>query len=255
MSNYQLPAKSQLPMTKGSRNFWAFWAIVTFSLVFAQAPIVSWVLAPVTQFTTMVHELGHATACLATGGQVTGLTIVSDGSGHGGLTNCLGGNPFLYTQTGYLGTAVFGSFLIFLCQFSRIAKGALCVLGGAFGLASILLVGANVLHTGFQGFFSFLWAIGLSGFLVWVGVKWKPSSANLLLLFLAVQTALNSVTSFVALMQASFSSAPGVWSDASNMAQMTGIPAVIWSVFWALCSILLVGFTVWRTFGISSNKS
>jgi hypothetical protein len=217
--------------------------------------VVSWVLAPITQYTTMVHELGHAIVCMATGGMVNGLTIVSDGQGHGGLTNCLGGNAFLYTQTGYLGTAVFGSFLIWLAQFPRAAKAGLCLIGGAFGLATLALVGANVLHTGFQGFFSFLWGLAMSGFLVWAGVKWKASTANFLMLFLAVQTALNSVTSLVYLAQFSLGMTPGGgWSDATNMQMMTGIPAGFWAAFWALCSIAMVGFTIWQVYGFGFGK-
>ncbi len=244
--------KATLPIAKSKLNLWGFWTVAVLSLLLANFPVVSWFMAPVTQFTTMVHELGHAIVCLMTGGYVTGLTIVSDGQGHGGLTNCMGGNPFLYTQAGYLGTAVFGSFLIFLCQFHRLAKATLCVLGGAFALATLALVGANVLHTGWQGFFSFLWGIALSGLLIWAGVKWKAGSANVLVLFLAVQTALNSVTSLLYLTQASFGE--GAWSDATNMQGMTGIPPVVWASTWALISVALVGFTTWKTFGPTRSK-
>jgi hypothetical protein len=248
-------AITTLPIKKGKLNFWAFWSCVVLSLVLTNAPVVSWVLAPLTQFTTFVHELGHATACIITGGHVTGLTIVSDGHGHGGLTNCLGGWPFIYAQAGYLGTAMFGALLIYLCQFHRLAKGILCVLGGSFAMASIALVGANVLHTGWQGFFSFLWAMGLSGFLIWAGVKWRASAANLLVLFLAVQTALNSVTSLFDLTQFSMSGSYGSFSDATNMQSMTGIPAIVWALFWAATSVALVGFTMWRTYGFGSKNN
>jgi hypothetical protein len=250
-----MSSRSELPIARTRANLWGFWALVAFSLLFANAPIINWFMAPITQFTTMVHELGHAIVCMLTGGTVTGLTIVSDGEGHGGLTNCLGGNPFLYTQTGYLGTAVFGSFLIWLCQFPRAAKGALCVIGGAFATATLALVGANVLHTGFQGFFSFLWGIAMSGFLVWAGIKWKPSTANFLLLFLAVQTALNALTSLFGLVQFSMGSTPGGgWQDSTSMQMMTGVPAWCWAIFWALCSVAMVSFTIWRVYGFSSSK-
>ncbi len=248
-----MQTKTQIPVTNSKFNLWGFWIIAILSLVLAKAPLFGWILAPVTQFTTMVHELGHAFVCMGTGGMVNGLTIVSDGQGHGGITQCLGGNPFLYTQSGYLGTAVFGAFLIYLCQFRRLAKPILTILGASFGIATVALVGANVLQTGFQGFFSFLWGIAMSGFLVWAGIKWKPSSANVLVLFLAVQTALNSVTSLLYLVSAE--SMPGGWSDATNMARMTGIPAIAWAFLWATISVVLVGFTVWRTYGFTPKRS
>ncbi|HEY9774041.1 MAG TPA: M50 family metallopeptidase [Planktothrix sp.] len=247
-----MSVSTSLPLKRN--NLWAFWALIAFSILFANAPVISWFLAPITQFTTMVHEMGHALVCMATGGYVNGLTIVSDGQGHGGLTNCMGGNPFLYAQAGYLGTAVFGSFLIWLCQFPRAAKSCLCVMGGAFAMATLALVGANVLHTGFQGFFSFVWGLAMSAFLVWAGIKWKPAAANFLMLFLAVQTALNSVTSLLYLAQFSMGLSPGGgWSDATNMQMMTGIPAACWAIFWALSSIAMVGFTIWRVYGFRKN--
>jgi len=250
--------QTQLSIGKSNGNHWAFWTLVGLSMLLANAPFFGWVLFPVTEFTTMIHELGHAFVCMLTGGTVTGLTIVSDGQGHGGLTNCAGGMPFLYTQAGYLGTAVFGAFLIFICQFRRGAKAALCVIGSCLALASIGLVGANVLHTGMQGLLSFVCAMLLSVALIWagtnfkvLGIRWSQGGANLLLTFLAIQTALNSVTSLFYLTQASLGE--GAWSDATNMQHMTGIPAVVWSVFWAAVSLALVGFAMWRTYGFGKK--
>ncbi|HEY9718358.1 MAG TPA: M50 family metallopeptidase [Trichormus sp.] len=253
-----MQTKAQLPIATSSGNLSAFWVLAGLSLFLPYVPVVNWVLAPVTLFTTMVHELGHAIVCMLTGGMVTGLTIVSDGQGHGGLTNCLGGMPFLYTQAGYLGTAVFGAFLIFMCQFQRGAKAALCAIGTCLALSSFVLVGANVLHTGMQGFLSFICGLLLSAFLLWAGtnfkfagIRWTPGAANVLMIFLAVQTALNSVTSLFYLTQATFGEGP--WSDATNMQSMTGIPAIVWAVFWALCSVAMVTFAMWRTFGLTKK--
>jgi hypothetical protein len=243
----------ELTIRKNKVSYWSFWAMAILCLFLANAPVVGWFLSPVTQFTTMIHELGHAVVCMATGGHVDGLTIVSDGQGHGGLTNCIGGNAFLYAQSGYLGTAVFGSFLIFLCQFRALSKATLCALGGSFALATLALIGANVLHTGWQGFFSFLWGMVMSGLLIWAGIKWKPATANALVLFLAVQTALNSVTSLFDLTRFSMGGM-STFSDATNMQSMTGVPALVWALFWALCSVALVGFTVWRTYGFQARK-
>src|SRR5271170_495087 len=84
------------------------------SMVLWQAPIASWILGPVGIFVTTLHEMSHALVCIATGGTVSGLTIVPDSSGHGGVTLCKGGNPFLYVQAGYLGTAFWGCLFIIL---------------------------------------------------------------------------------------------------------------------------------------------
>lgn len=245
-----MQAIKQLGTKGNSVNLYAFWTITALSLVLYDAPIVGLLLSPVNQFATMVHELGHAFVCLATGGWVSGLTIVSDGHSHGGLTFCHAGLPFLYTQAGYLGTAVFGCSLIFAAQYPRLSKGLLCLMGAIMAIASIVLVGFNMLNTGWQGFFSMLWGLGLSGFLLWAGIKWKAHNANFLLLFLAVQTALNSVQSLIMLAQVSLGFIPiNTFSDATSMQSMTGIPAAAWSVFWVLCSLLMLAITIFTTYG------
>jgi Peptidase M50B-like len=231
-------------------NAWAFWLITVLSLFLYHVPIIGLLLSPINTFATMVHEMSHALVCLVTGGYVSGMTIVSDGSGHGGLTFCRGGMPFFYTQAGYLGAAIFGCLLIFLGQYQKISKGILCLMGATIGLASIFLVGFNMLNTGWQGFFSMAWGLVMSAFLLWAGIKWQAHNANLLLLFLAVQTALNSVVSIIYLASVSIGLTPfSSFSDASSMESMTGIPAAVWSVMWVSFSVAMLGGTLYLTYG------
>ncbi len=244
------PATKQTVSGVDKSNVWAFGLITVLSLFLYNAPIVGLVLSPINTFATMVHEMSHALVCLATGGYVSGMTIVSDGSGHGGLTFCRGGMPFFYTQAGYLGTAIFGCMLIFLGQYQKISKSILCLIGASIALASIFLVGFNLLNTGWQGFFSMAWGLTMAAFLLWAGLKWQARSANLLLLFLAVQTALNSVVSIIYLAQVSLGLTPfGSFSDASSMQQLTQIPAGFWSVIWVFSSLVMLGGTLWWTYG------
>lgn len=233
-------------------NAVGFWAVAVFSLLLSHSPGFSWLFAPLNVFTTAVHELGHAIVCLATGGHVNGLTIVSDGAGHGGLTFCQGGNAFLYTQSGYLGAAVFGCLLIALSQYPRLSKAILTGIGLAIGLASIFLMPQTMFQAGMlaQGLGSMAWGLVMGGLLVYAGIKLKSAIANLVLLFLAVQTALNSVTLIGDLITLSMGLASvHAFSDASNMADMTGIPAVIWSLFWGIASVAMLGLTLKETYG------
>ncbi len=214
-------------------------------------------LGPINIFTTLVHEMGHALVCLATGGQVGGLTIVADGAGHGGLTLCTGGNPFLYTQSGYLGAAFFGCLLVVLGQYRSLAKPLLIGIGFAAGFASLFLVTGSIFKTGmfFQGIMSMAWAALLSIALIWAGLKAKPALAHLLVLFLAVQTALNSITALGDLLSVSLGWVHySAFSDATNMADMTGIPAWFWSIFWAVCSVGMLALTLKITHSKRSSK-
>jgi Peptidase M50B-like len=243
-------AEKQVITVSERSNAWAFWLITILSLFLYNVPIIGLLLSPISTFATMVHEMSHAIVCILTGGWVSGMTIVSDGSGHGGLTFCRGGMPFFYTQAGYLGAAVFGCLLIFLGQFQKISKGILMFMGGTIGLASIFLVGFNVLNTGWQGFVSMIAGLMMSAFLIWAGAKWRSHYANLLLLFLAVQTALNSVTSIAYLAQVSLGlTAFDSFSDASSMQDMTGLPAGFWSLAWVLMSVAMLAATLYFTYG------
>ncbi len=231
-------------------NVWAFWLITILSLILSQTPGVSWLFLPINQFTTMIHELSHAFVCVLTGGHVAGLTIVGDGAGHGGITSSLGGIQFFIAQAGYLGTAFFGCLLIFLGQFSRFSKTILGALGIFIGVVTICFVGLNVIHTGFAGVLSFLWGAAISAALLWMAIKLDSKSANLAVLFLAVQTALNSISCIFLLVQVYLGFLPaGGWSDATVMENITHIPAFLWSLMWFLISCLMLGFTLWHTYG------
>jgi hypothetical protein len=233
-------------------NAFSFWTITILSLVASHMPGLAWVFAPINIFTTTVHEMGHALVCLATGGTVSGLTIVADGAGHGGLTFCQGGNQFLISQAGYLGAAIFGSFLIVLSQYPKLSTAILVGSGFAIACASILLMPGTLFQPGMflQGLGSIAWALALACALIWSGFKLKSGQAHLVVLFLAVQTALNSLTCIGDLIGLSLGmSNIHAFSDASTMANMTGIPAFIWSIFWGLAALAIVGITLKETYG------
>ena len=229
-----------------------FWFLTFLAIFLAQVPYVSVLFTPITQFTTLVHELGHAIVCILTGGQIGGITIVSDGSGHGGITYTKGGWPFFYVQAGYLGAAFFGSTLIYLGQYPNLSKRLLIWLGIGMGLATFTMIGGNILYTGFAGVGSFFWGAGMSAFLIIAGMKLKSYQANLLTLFLATQTALNSFTGVFYLVQLYMGMVPshGAWSDASNMEKIIPfVPATFWSLFWCFCSVVMLTFSIWHTYG------
>jgi len=245
-------AKNQSQSVSVSNDFnaWAFWLITILSLVLSQTPGVSWIFTPINQFTTMVHELSHALVCILTGGHVSGLTIVGDGAGHGGLTYTQGGIQFFIAQAGYIGTAVFGCLLIYLGQFARFSKMILGALGVAMGICTVTLVGFNVFHTGLAGVLSFFWGAAISLGLLWMAKKLDAKGANLAVLFLAIQTALNSVSCIFLLVQVYCGLLPaGGWSDASVMERITHIPSFLWSLIWFTMSCAMLGFTLWHTYG------
>jgi hypothetical protein len=69
------------------------------------------VLYPIRNFVTFLHEFGHASGALITGGSVISIEIHSSG---GGLAWTRGGNRAVTIMGGYLGSALFGNLLFYI---------------------------------------------------------------------------------------------------------------------------------------------
>ena len=228
----------------------SIWLMLGLNVLFffmTQFQYLNLLLFPLQTFTTGLHELGHAAMCFATGGSVTGLTMVSDGQGHGGLTFCVGGNRILTSSAGYIGAALFGSLLIWLGRRQQSAKNVLTVLGFLFGLGCLITITplfGDAEH-GTQALMSMGIGLAIAAALVFSGLKLPPTVAHFLLLILAGQTALSSLTDVWYLIEISVGiGANGSFSDATNMARYTGIPAAVWSILWGVISLAMVIFAL-----------
>ena len=234
----------------GKVNMAAFWTLTILSILLANAPGVSTVLTPVNQFVVMVHETSHALVSLLTGGQPS-LTIVSDGMGHAGLTQTNGGLLFLSVPAGYLGTAFFGCFLIFLGQFHKYSRYILMAIGTMINLSSLIFITPSIFSftTWWSGLLSMAWGLAMGWTLIIMGLKLKSMWANLVLLFLAVQTALSSITLVWFLLPHSLGLAGRGFSDATVMQRNFFIPASWWAVSWIVMSIVMLLLTLRFTYG------
>ena len=231
----------------------SFWLVTVTCLLLWNTPIAATLLLPVSYIVTMIHELSHAIACIATGGQVSGLKIVSDGLGHGGLTFCSGGNPWIYTPAGYIGTTLVGCILLFFSQFKLIARILLFLIGVSVILAALFLSSQSIFAPGMliQAIQSIIVELIMGGAFIFSSIKLNDKMANLLLMFLCIQIILNSFTDLTVLFQISTFTNTNTFSDATNMAKISGISPAFWSIIWALISII----TLWLTLKISYLKS
>jgi len=237
-----------------SKKLMLFWGVLIVSIVLSKLPGAEIFFTPLNQFATMVHEMSHAFATILTGGWVQGMTIVADGQGHGGLTMSAGGIPFIHVQAGYLGTAIFGSILVYLSQFHKLSKGILIGIGALIGIASLIFILPALLSAhAIQAFFSLFWAGAMAGVTIFAGLKLKDSNANLVLLFLAIYTAMDSLRSIGIVIDASLFGSM-VTSDATSMERLYILPALFWSLMWVTLSAVMLGTTVWFTYG-PGNKT
>jgi hypothetical protein len=195
-------------------------AAVTIALWYI--PFLSVLSYPFNIFVTFIHEGGHALAALLTGNSVASLSVATDGSGltyttTGGLLS-----QTIVSSAGYLGAMAYGALLLFLIRRAVAARYVL-IGSGAFILALTLVFGLGSLFTVVAG-------VGIAAALASVAIYASPRVATFFVSFLAVQSVLNALLDLKTLFFYSF--VPGSHSDAGNMAQATGIPAIFWSAVW-----------------------
>jgi len=210
--------------------------IVTISIalfLLRDQPSVQLIMAPLDLFTTFLHEMGHVVACLCTGGTVESMTILP-GKELAGWTNCTGGDPFIIGQAGYLGATFFSCVLILVSRFWKMSNVILLLVGFFIGYCAPKLM---IDHTGV--------IISLFLTLAFVIFAFQSSArdARLLVLFVALNVAFNSLLDVKQITEASIGLSDVMSTDATAVAAVSPMSAKFWSSLWAVLSMLMVGFT------------
>lgn len=121
---------------ENNRNASLIWLILATvaTLMLMALPLASVVTFPIRMFVTFIHEGAHALAALLSGYPVIRMTVHWDGSG---LT-LTGGQNWFVAGAGYLGTMLFGVWLLYQAQ-HRDRAGLLLVGTGMFILLLTIL--------------------------------------------------------------------------------------------------------------------
>ena len=218
------------------------------SVVLSFIPYAEFLTYPFRIFVTFIHEGGHALAALLTGNSVSALSVEMSGEG---LTRATTGGLFtqmFISSAGYLGSMAFGALLLILI---RKAVAARIVLLGSglyvFALTMVFgLIKPLFLLTGLSGIpFTLLAGIIISVGLVLIARFASAKVATFFVSFLAVQCVLNAIFDLKTLL---FISSPfsnvTVLTDARNMAQATGIPAIFWTFAWIAFALGILWFAM-----------
>ena len=219
-------------------------AVVAVALYFV--PYLGFVTYPLRLLVTFIHEGSHALMTVLTGGQVVSLVIRPNGSG---VTLSRGGFMLLIAPVGYLGATLYGALLLAALRRGISGKHLLLFTGGIIGLLTICFVRPWPLNELVNFPLSLGGGIVLCSALIFAGLRLKEQTAALVAAFMGVQCILNALFDLHTLFQLSILT--GDPTDAQNMAQMTLIPAVVWSVLWlAIAAVLL-----WRVVLIPMFKN
>jgi hypothetical protein len=211
------------------------WAAVV-SLVLWAVPVLQFLLLPLQYLNTHLHEFCHAFVAQISGGSVGTIQVYADGSG----VTMAAGPPVLVNSAGYLGATIIGGLVIW---FSRSERGAAITMRA---LAVVLL-------------FSFVfWVrgdlVGVLTGLFWIaallGLPSVMSGRNLVFgaQLIGMQQCLASIQSLYVLLK--ISSFGERRSDAGNMAEYTGIPAIFWALLWGVVGLGVLYVTLrasWTT--------
>lgn len=181
------------------------------------------VVYPLKIFVVLLHELSHAVALWMTGGSVESISLDPR---QGGLTVGRGGIAFVTLSAGYLGSLVFGGLLMTGARSSRIRSGTLL----AFVGFTVLVLTALFIRGGF--------GIGygaLTGAALLLGAKYLSAVwASRLIMALG----LTSVGYAILDIKSDIIDRPGIRSDAAMLAELTGVPTLVWGFLW-------IGIAIW----------
>ncbi len=199
-------------------------------------------------FVTFIHEGGHALAALLTGHSVQSLSVATDASGltyttgHGGLFS-----QMFIASAGYLGAMAFGALLLALIR--RATAARIVLLSSAaliFGLTMIFgLIKPVYSLNGLSGVpFTLLAGTFISLALVLIARFASARVATFFVSFLAVQCVLNALFDLKTVLFLSSPFGQPISNDAANMAQATGIPALLWASLWIIVAMGLLWFVM-----------
>ena len=219
----------------------------TISIVLSFIPFAEFLTYPFRIFVTFIHEGGHALAALLTGNSVASLSVAMNASGETYTTQ--GGiiSQVLISSAGYLGSMAFGALLLILIRKAIAARIVLLSCG--------ILVFAMTMIFGFikplfwvnawSGIpFTLLAGLLISAGLVLIARFASARVASFFVSFLAVQCVLNALFDLKTLFSLSSPFGPTVQTDALNMSNATGIPAIFWTVLWIAFALGILWFAM-----------
>jgi hypothetical protein len=217
------------------------------SIVLWFIPFAEILTYPFRIFVTFIHEGGHAIAALLTGNSVQSLSIATNASGE--TYTSQGGtiSQMFVASAGYLGSMTFGALLLVLIRKTIAAR--LVLLGSAalvftltliYGLIKPVVSGAAWSAIPFTILAGTLLTLGL----IVVARYASARVATFFVSFLAVQCVLNALLDLKTVFFLSSPFAPSVPTDAVNMANATGIPALVWAVIWIAFAVGILGLAM-----------
>ena len=178
---------------------------------------------PLKVFVVLLHEISHAMMAVATGGRIERILLDPD---QGGLCYCGGGNTFLTASAGYLGSLAWGGLMVSAGQMKRINPRWVT---GAVGL---LVVGLTLAYV--RNVFGFWFGLAFGSALAIGAFRLSAAVNQMILLTLGLTSCLYAILDI----KDDVLDRPESQSDAAMLADLTGIPTVVWGGLWITVAVL-----------------
>jgi hypothetical protein len=188
---------------------------------------------PLQVFVVFLHEISHGIAAVATGGSIQRITL---NPRLGGACYCPGGNAFLTLSAGYLGSLVWGAAIF---EVGRKAGRRAPAVTGAIGVSVALLTLLFVRST-----FGILFGLLFGTFLLIVARRLSTEANRITLLVIGLTSCLYAVLDI----KSDVLDRPHLPSDAHMLAQLTGVPTVLWGLLWIGIAIVVSGWLLARAY-------
>jgi hypothetical protein len=202
-------------------------------------PLGGVILYPLTLFTTWVHEMGHGLAALLVGGRFHELAIFRDASGLAMTSARPGWAQAAVSAGGLLAPPLLGAAILAFAHTPRRARTLLAVLAGA------LLVSLAIWVRSAVGLVAVPLLAVLLGWAAWRGFAEAPPRRVLLVQFLAVVLALDTLTRMVGYVFTRQVEIDGrqQLSDIALLAQNAGGHYLLWGLLVTslACGLLALG--------------
>ena len=184
----------------------------------------TFVVYPFRVFVVFLHEISHGLAAVLTGGALVSIGLDPN---EGGVALTRGGSRFLVLSAGYLGSLLFGALFLLLGRRRRWAPGVVGLIGVFTLLITLLYV---------RTWFGLLYGVLAAGVFILAASKLQPEVSEILLAAIGIMSCLYAVWDIAS--DVLLRSVPH--SDASALAGLTGVPAIVWGVLWIAASLWVI---------------
>lgn len=212
------------------------------ALVLSWVPWIGALAYPFRLLATLVHELSHGLAALATGGEFLRFVVFPDGSG---LATTAGGWRLIVIPAGYLGTAAFAALLILVGRNHRLSRWVIGASGAAVGILCLrfavpaLFAEGLVSRQALGAALALVSGVAIGTLFIWLAARGSDRWIVFSLHLVAIEVGLTALSDLWTLIGLSGLACIAT-NDARAMAEITFVPAIFWAVAWALTACVLV---------------